>query len=60
MKYDELLLGENTEWHHGFNSGMLACLWLVSCARIYPNNMEDFPVLDTQKRICKTSNNRKW
>ena len=44
---DELLLGENTEWHHGFNSGMLACLRLVSCARIYPNNMEEFPFLDT-------------
>jgi hypothetical protein len=43
----QLLEGENTDWEHGFNSGMLACLRLVSCARIYPENMEEFPFLDT-------------
>ena len=50
-KYPEesvkILDGENTNWEHGFNSGMLACLRLVSCARIYPENIEEFPFLDT-------------
>jgi hypothetical protein len=44
---NKLLLGEKSDWHHGFNSGMLACLRLVSCARIYTNNMEDVSCLDT-------------
>ena len=43
----ELLEGNHPDWTHGFNSGMLACLRLVSCARIYPHNMEDFPMLDS-------------
>ena len=43
----EELYSENGEWVHGFNSGMLACLRLVSCARIYPQKMEEFPLLDT-------------
>ena len=43
----ELLEGENPEWTHGFNSGMLACLRLVSCARVYPEKLQQFPDLDT-------------
>ena len=43
----QLLYGEDSSWEHGFNSGMLACLRLVSCARIYPEKMEEFPFLDT-------------
>ena len=43
----ELLESINPDWTHGFNSGMLACLRLVSCARIYPKNIEEFPELDT-------------
>lgn len=43
----ENLEGEHGTWEHGFNSGMLACLRLVSCARIYPEKMEEFPRLDT-------------
>jgi len=50
-KYPEesvkILDGENADWEHGFNSGMLACLRLVSCARIYPENIKEFPFLDT-------------
>jgi hypothetical protein len=42
-----LTYSDEPDWHNGFNSGMLACLRLVSCARIYPQNMEEFPVLDT-------------
>jgi len=42
-----LAYSDESNWHHGFNSGMLACLRLVSCARIYPQNMEEFPFLDT-------------
>ena len=41
------LQDENSNYYHGFNSGMLACLRLVSCARIYPDNLEEFPCLDT-------------
>ena len=43
----ELIEGGHKNWTHGFNSGMLACLRLVSCARIYPNNIDEFPCLDT-------------
>jgi hypothetical protein len=43
----ELLEGENSQWTHGFNSGMLACLRLLSCARIYPHNLDEFPNLDS-------------
>jgi hypothetical protein len=44
---NDLLYNDEQNWHHGFNSGILAALRLVSCARIYPENIEEFPMLDT-------------
>ena len=41
------LCGPDSEWHHGFNSGMLACLRLLSGGRIYKSALEEFPFLDT-------------
>lgn len=35
------------EFFQGFNSGMLACLRLLSDAKIYQTHWEDFPYLDT-------------
>ena len=35
------------DWAHGFNSGMLACLRLLSGGRITTANMEEFPMLDS-------------
>ena len=35
------------DWEHGFNSGMLACLRLLSSAKITKNNRNEFPFLDT-------------
>lgn len=45
----EDLQGESGDWHHGFNSGMLAALRLVSSAKHYGAEMalEFFPELDT-------------
>ena len=44
---NDLLYSDEQNWHHGFNSGILAALRLVSCARIYPENIKEFPMLDT-------------
>ena len=46
---DELIKLTNDEenWHHGFNSGMLACLRLISGGRITNNTLNEFPMLDT-------------
>ncbi len=41
------ICGENGDWEHGFNSGMLACLRLVSHARVYHSKLDEFPLLDT-------------
>jgi len=38
---------DSGEWHHGFNSGMLACLRLLSGGRTTPGAMEEFPMLDS-------------
>jgi hypothetical protein len=45
----EQLKGEHGDWHHGFNSGMLAALRLVLDAQEYgwDEAMEEFPSLDT-------------
>ena len=41
------LCGPDADWHHGFNSGMLAALRLLSGGRIYKSALEEFPFLDT-------------
>lgn len=39
-------LGENIQWTHGFNSGMLAALRLIRGGRITPASLASFPELD--------------
>ena len=41
------LLNANTDWHHGFNSGMLACLRLIGTGRMTMQKIVEFPELDT-------------
>jgi len=41
------LLNANSDWNHGFNSGMLACLRLLSPGRMTKQKIEEFPELDT-------------
>jgi len=43
----ERLTGEKGDWEHGFNSGMLACLRLLTSVKITKNNRDLFPFLDT-------------
>lgn len=46
---EELLFGENSEWDHGFNSGMLAGLRYVMSLDEHgaEHADEEFPMLDT-------------
>lgn len=41
------LVGENSDWHHGFNSGMLACLRLHDYPLGIIDGLNEFPMLDT-------------
>lgn len=45
----ESLSGEHSNWQHGFNSGMLACLRLIleSLGGCFEQAKEEFPILDT-------------
>ena len=44
---EELGDPDSGNWHHGFNSGMLACLRLLSGGRTTPQSMEEFPMLSS-------------
>ena len=44
---NDLKSKNKSEWTHGFNSGMLACLRLISGGKITDKNFEQFPCLDT-------------
>ena len=44
---DDLSTESNGDWQHGFNSGMLACLRLLSGGRTTPATMEEFPMLNS-------------
>ena len=41
------LKSEDGEWHHGFNSGMLACLRLMDYPLGVVDGLKEFPFLDT-------------
>ena len=41
------LSGDESKWHHGFNSGMLACLRLIGTGRMTMQKIVEFPELDT-------------
>jgi len=41
------LNSEDYEWHHGFNSGMLACLRLMDYPLGVVDGLKEFPFLDT-------------
>jgi len=45
----EDLKGEHGDWHHGFNSGMLACARYLSTLKEYGSGLADkeFPMLDS-------------
>ena len=44
---NDLKSKNESEWSHGFNSGILACLRLISGGKITDNNFEKFPCLNT-------------
>jgi len=37
----------DSNWQHGFNSGMLACLRLLQGRKMTADKLEEFPFLDT-------------
>jgi hypothetical protein len=43
----EALHGERGDWQHGFHSGMLAALRLVSGGVVKQHEWDDFPMLDS-------------
>ena len=43
----EKLKGEEGDWTHGFNSGMLACLRLLGTGKMTMQKIVEFPELDT-------------